>query len=125
MYLFTVTSRSSDSRKSLFWQPEVAMRAYNATVLPHILQVAYFFQTQHPADLRLALRIVTADKFSHPFSKCAATPTSNGYSCAICKSAYHSQGTSRLAELFLSSDRGFGSLFDLSTVYRFKASFTP
>ncbi|KAF8702693.1 hypothetical protein HU200_032516 [Digitaria exilis] len=44
-------------------------------------------------------------------SKCAATPTPNGYSCAICKSAYHSQDLRPASHLeaIVSIHRSLGS----------------
>jgi hypothetical protein len=77
------------------WQPEVAQRAYDATMLPHILQVT----TQTTEPMRHSLYSYhTMMNFSNSFSTCATTQTIDGYSCAICKQAYNSQGTSSWKE---------------------------
>ncbi|TKW05391.1 hypothetical protein SEVIR_7G172300v4 [Setaria viridis] len=44
-----------------------------------------------PVCLKLLCAPTTLPCHHTSCSKCATTPTSNGYSCAICKSAYHSQ----------------------------------
>ncbi|CAL5068851.1 unnamed protein product [Urochloa decumbens] len=44
-----------------------------------------------PVCLKLLTAPTTLPCYHTSCSKCAATPTLNGYSCAICKSAYHSQ----------------------------------
>ena len=103
------------------WSCSARLQCYRATT-HHAGSYFFSHSSTNWCSLRsthLALRVVSSGEWrltilSDSFSNCAATRTSNGYSCAICKSAYRCQGISWLAELFLNSDWGLCSLFDLS-----------
>jgi hypothetical protein len=84
----------SESDDGIFvWQPQIALRANDATLPPHILQVISsplaFVMICLSCPLR---RGCLTDLLIFFFSMCAATRTANGYSCAICKAAYRTQG---------------------------------